>query len=159
MLTSTERQNMMRKIQRLPGDLEMAVEGLHERQLDTPYRQGGWTIRQVVHHLADSHLNGFVRMKLLLTEDRPTLKPYDQNTWAQTVDVTQTPILSSLAILKGLHARWSVLLGSLPEASFQRAAYHPEIGEVTLDDLLVIHARHGDNHLAQIAALRTEKGW
>jgi DinB superfamily len=159
MLTSAEGQDMMGKIQRLPGGLEVAVKGLNEKQLDTPYREGGWTIRQVVHHLADSHLNGFVRMKLILTEERPTLKPYDQNTWAQTVDVTQTPILSSLAILKGLHARWSALLESLPEASFQRVAYHPEIGEVTLDDLLAIHAGHGDSHLAQIAALRTERGW
>jgi hypothetical protein len=159
MLTSAERQDMMAKIQRLPADLEVAVQGLNERQLDTPYREGGWTVRQVVHHLADSHLNGFVRMKLILTEERPTLKPFDQNSWAQTVDVTQTPILSSLAILKGLHARWGALLESLPEASFQRTAFHPEIGEVTLDDLVAIHARHGDNHLAQIAGLRAERGW
>ena len=159
MLTSAERQDMMAKIQRLPADLEVAVQGLNERQLDTPYREGGWTVRQVVHHLADSHLNGFVRMKLILTEERPTLKPFDQNTWAQTVDVTQTPILSSLAILKGLHARWSALLEGLPEASLQRTAFHPEIGEVTLDDLVAIHARHGDNHLAQITGLRAERGW
>jgi DinB superfamily len=159
MLTSAERQDMMAKLQRLPADLELTVSGLTQRQLDTPYRADGWTVRQVVHHLADSALNGFVRMKLVLTEERPTLKPYDQNTWAQTVDVTQTPILSSLAILKGLHARWSVLLESLPEASFQRVASHPEIGEVTLDDLLSIHARHGENHLAQIAGLRAAKGW
>lgn len=159
MLTSAERQDMMAKIQRLPADLEVAVQGLNEKQLDTSYREGGWTVRQVVHHLADSHLNGFVRMKLILTEERPTLKPFDQNTWAQTVDVTQTPILSSLAILKGLHARWSALLEGLPEASFQRTAFHPEIGEVTLDDLVAIHARHGDNHLAQITGLRAERGW
>jgi DinB superfamily len=159
MLASTERQDMIAKIQRLPADLEVAVKGLHKRQLDTPYREGGWTVRQVIHHLADSHLNGFVRMKLILTEERPTLKPYDQNAWAETVDVTQTPILSSLAILKGLHARWSALLEGLPEASFQRAAFHPEIGEVTLDDLLAIHARHGENHLAQIAGLRAAQGW
>lgn len=159
MLTSAERQDMIAKIQRLPADLEVAIKGLNERQLDTPYREGGWTVRQVVHHLADSLLNGFVRMKLILTEERPTLKPYDQNTWAETADVTQTPILSSLAILKGLHARLHTLLESLPEASFRRAADHPEIGEVTLDDLVAIHARHGDNHLAQIADLRAERGW
>jgi DinB superfamily len=159
MLTSAERQDMLAKIQRLPPDLEVAVKGLDERQLDTPYREGGWTVRQVVHHLADSYLNGFVRMKLMLTEERPTLKPYDQNTWAQTVDVTQTPILSSLAILKGLLARWGTLVESLPEVSFQRPAYHPEVGDLTLDDLLAIHARHGENHLAQITGLRAEKGW
>jgi hypothetical protein len=159
MFTSTERQHLIGNIQRLPANLEVAVKWLNERQLDTPYREGGWTIRQVVHHLADSHLNGFVRMKLILTEERPTLKPFDQDAWAQTADVVHTPILSSLAMLKGLHARWSAVLESLPESSFQRAAYHPEIGEVTLDDLLAIHARHGETHLAQIAGLRAEKGW
>jgi hypothetical protein len=159
MLTSAERQDMIAKIQRLPADLEVAVKGLHERQLDTPYREGGWTVRQVVHHLADAHVNGFIRVKLTLTEERPTIKPYDQNTWAQTSDVMQTPILSSLAILKGLHARLGTLLESLPESSFARSAFHPEIGEVTLDDWLVTLARHGENHLAQIAGLRTAKGW
>ena len=158
MLTGAERQDMLAKIQRLPADLEAAVQGLNERQLDTPYREGRWTVRQVVHHLADSHLNGFIRIKLMLTEERPTLKPYDQNTWAETADVTQTPILSSLAILKGLHARLNTLLESLPEASFRRVAFHPEIGEVTLDDWVTTLARHGENHLAQITGLRAEKG-
>ena len=101
---------------------------------------------------------GFIRIKLMLTEERPTLKPYDQNTWAETADVTQTPILSSLAILKGLHARLNTLLESLPEASFRRVAFHPEIGEVTLDDWVTTLARHGENHLAQITGLRAEKG-
>jgi hypothetical protein len=159
MLTSVERQHLIGDMQRLPANLEVALKGLNDRQLDTPYREGGWTIRQVVHHLADSHLNGFMRMKLILTEEQPTLKPYDQEAWARTADVVQTPILSSLAILKGLHARWSALLESLPESSFQRTAYHPEIGEITLDDLLVTHARHGGNHLAQITGLRVERGW
>jgi DinB family protein len=159
MLTSVERQHLMGAIQRLPANLEVALKGLNDRQLDTPYREGGWSIRQVVHHLTDSHLNGFVRMKLVLTEEQPTLKPYDQEAWARTADAVQTPILSSLAILKGLHARWSALLESLPESSFQRTAYHPEIGAVTLDDLLATHARHGDNHLAQITGLRVARGW
>jgi hypothetical protein len=159
MLTSTERQDMMAKIQRLPADLELAVKGLNERQLDTPYRDGGWTVRQVAHHLADAHMNGFIRIKLMLTEDRPTLKPYNQEAWAQTIDVTHTPILSSLAILKGLHHRLSMLLENQPEANFQRLAIHPEIGEVTLDDWLATLARHGENHLAQITRLRQMKGW
>lgn len=159
MLTSAERQDVIAKIQRLPADLEMAVKGFNERQLDTPYREGGWTVRQVIHHLADSHMNGFIRVKLMLTEERPTLKPYDQEAWAQTCESTDASIHSSLAILRGLHERLSMLLQNLPEVSFRRSAHHPEIGEVTLEDWLATLAGHGENHLAQIVRLRAAKGW
>jgi DinB superfamily len=159
MLTTAERRDMIAKIRSLPAAVEAAVQDLNDAQLNMPYREAGWTIRQVVHHLADSHLNGFVRMKLILTEERPTLRPYDQDAWANTPDATAMPIQSSLAILEGLHERLRVLLESIPESSFRRSAVHPEVGEVTLDDWLATLARHGENHLAQIASLRRAKGW
>jgi hypothetical protein len=159
MLTTAERQDMIAKIQGLPAAVEAAVQDLTDVQLNTPYREGGWTVRQVVHHLADSHLNGFIRMKLILTEERPTLKPYDQNAWANTPDAAAMPIQGSLAILRGLHERLRVLLENLPESSFGRSAVHPEVGEVTLDDWLATLAHHGEKHLAQISNLRAAKGW
>ncbi len=159
MLTPGERREMIAKIRRLPAAVEAAVKDLTDAQLDTPYRKDGWTVRQVVHHLADAHLSSFARVKLVLTEERPTLKPYDQNEWAKTPDATESPIQSSLSILRGLHERWSVLLESLPESSWHRSAVHPEIGEVTLDDLLVRQAAHGESHLAQLSGLRAAKGW
>jgi hypothetical protein len=159
MLTTAERQDMLAMIRRLPAAVEAAVQDLNDVQLSTPYREAGWTVRQVVHHLADSHLNGFVRMKLILTEEQPMLKPYDQNAWANTPDAAAMPIQGSLAILRGLHERLSVLLESQPESSFRRSAVHPEVGEVTLDDWLATLAHHGENHLAQITTLRTAKGW
>jgi DinB family protein len=159
MHTCAERQDMITVIRRLPADLEVAVKELNEQQLDMPYREGGWTVRQVIHHLADAHMNGFIRIKLMLTEDRPTLKPYDQETWARTVDATQMPIANSLAILQGLHNRLSALLESLPETNFHRSAVHPEIGEVTLGNWVATLARHGKNHLAQINGLRAVRGW
>ncbi len=159
MLTPAERQAMIAKIRALPAAVEAAVLDLQEGQLDTPYREGGWTVRQVVHHLADSHLNGFIRIKLILTEERPTLKPYDQEAWAKTSEAAEAPIFSSLAILRGLHDRMSLLLDGLPESSFSRSAFHPEIGEVTLDAWLATLVRHGDNHLHHILTLRSARGW
>jgi hypothetical protein len=159
MLTPAERQAMIAKIRALPAAVEAVVLDLREAQLNTPYRPGGWTVRQVVHHLADSHLNGFIRMKLILTEERPALKPYDQEAWAKTPEAAEAPIQSSLAILKGLHDRMGVLLDSLSESSFTRPAFHPEVGEVTLDDWLATIARHGENHLQHILTLRSARGW
>ena len=153
MVTAGERHDLIAKIQRLPAVVEAAVKDLNDAQLNTPYRQGGWTVRQVVHHLADSHLNGFVRMKLMLTEARPTLKPYDQDSWAKLPDTADFAIQSSLVILRGLHERWTVLLQNMSEASWSRSAFHLEVGEVTLDDLLVEYARHGEDHVAQITTL------
>jgi hypothetical protein len=149
----------MDSIAALPDRLEAAVRGLTEAQLDTPYRPGGWTVRQVVHHLADAHLQGFVRMKFLLTEDYPLLKPYVQDAWAATADAQSAPVEESLRILRGLHARWSALLGSLDEAAWTRRGFHPERGVVTADDLLRSYAAHCISHVESITALRREHNW
>jgi len=156
---SPDRETQIEAVRLLPEKLEAALEGLSDEQLDTPYRAGGWTVRQVAHHLADSHLNAFIRMKLMLTEDRPHLKPYDQERWAQTADVAGVPVESSLAILRGLHRRWVTLLRRLPEEAWSRAANHPETGEVTLESLLAVYAHHGENHVDQILQLRGSRGW
>ena len=159
MLTATERHDLIAKLRGLPAAVETAVKDLTDAQLKTPYREGGWTAGQVVHHLADSHLNGFVRMKLMLTEVGPVLKPYDQDAWAKLSDTAAMPIESSLLILRGLHERWVALLENLPEASWKRSAFHPEVGVVTLADLLADYARHGEQHLEQLTRLRAAQGW
>ena len=159
MLTPTERRQKIDGIRRLPAELEAAVQGLNDRQLDTPYRPGGWTIRQVVHHLADSHMNAFVRMKLILTEEKPTLKPYNQDAWANLPDTNAMSLQSSLAILKGLHERWCTLLESVPETAWSRTAIHPERGEVLLEGQLITYSSHGEKHVGHITGLRSLKGW
>lgn len=158
MLSHSERKERIARIRALPEAAASAIHRLSDQQLDTPYRDGGWTVRQVVHHLADSHLNAFVRMKLILTETHPTLKTYDQDEWAK-LDDTALPVSHSLAILQGLHARWTRLLEQVPDSDWTRAAFHPENGEVTLEDILSTYARHGDNHVKQITGLRTARGW
>jgi hypothetical protein len=159
MPTAAERREKIERIRGFPAALEAVVEGLDDARLDTPYRDGGWTVRQVVHHLADSHLNGYARMKWILTEERPSLKSYEQDEWAALPDGRSAPIATSLAILRGLHARWAALLERIPEAGWSRAGAHPEVGAVTLDDLLDLYARHGESHLGQIAKLRVKQGW
>jgi hypothetical protein len=139
--------------------VETVVRGLTAPQLETPYRQGGWTVRQVVHHLADSHMNAFIRMKLLLTEDHPTIKPYDQDAWALTADVRTVDVQVSLDLLRSLHERWGVLLESLPENAWGRTGHHPERGEITVASILTIYAEHGRKHVGQIAGLRKDRGW
>jgi len=153
------RSGMLERLRTTPQQLRVAVSGLSDAQLDTPYGPGKWTIRQVVHHLADSHMNAFVRMKLVLTEDKPTLKTYDQDDWADTVDGKSLPIASSLSIIDGLHERMCRMLESVPDSAWSRSAVHPERGDITLDDLLAIYARHGEKHIATITGLRAEKGW
>ena len=159
MLTQTEIRQRIESIRRLPSALEAAVKGLTDQQLDTPYREGGWTVRQVVHHLADSHMNAFVRLKLILTEDRPTLKPYDEDAWAGLPDTNAMPIQSSLAILQGLHQRWCRLLETVPDGSWSRTALHPERGEISLESQLITYSSHGEKHVGHITGLRTAKGW
>jgi hypothetical protein len=156
MLTATERQEMIAKLRELPARIEAIANNLSDQQLDQVSGAEAWTIRQVVHHLADAHLNAFVRLKLILTEDQPTLKPYNQDLWASLPDVNQVSIQSSLLILKGLHQRWIYLLEHLAEADWSRPALHPEIGRITAEDLLAIYARHGDDHLEQISRLLAE---
>jgi len=142
----------------LPFQLHEAVRALGPVELDTPYRDGGWTVRQVVHHLADSHLNAYVRHKLVATEQAPPLKAYDENAWAALADA-QGAIGASLLLIDALHARWVAFLCALPEAAFARTGVHDERGPMTLDDLVALYAWHGDHHVAQIAALRARQGW
>jgi hypothetical protein len=158
-MTSDERRRKIGKIRDLPSLLEDAVKGLNDAQLDTPYRQGGWTVRQVVHHVADSHMNAVIRMKLILTEEKPALKPYDQDKWAVLSDTTNVPVGISLGILRGLHDRWFRLLENVKEADWGRAGYHPERGDVTLESVLNTYAEHGEKHVGHIMGLRRAKGW
>lgn len=151
-------QPMIEQIRRLPDELRSAVQGLTEEQLDVPYRDGGWTSRQVVHHIADSHMNAFVRMKLILTEEHTSFKPYDQDLWALEPDAT-APIESSLKIIDGLHTRMTILLEHATPEDFALTAFHPENGEMTLTDLLTIYSSHGANHVKQITGLRERMGW
>ena len=142
----------------LPERLRAAVSGLSQAQLDTPYREGGWTVRQVVHHLADSHANSFIRFKLALTEDWPTIKPYDEAAWARLAD-SQTAIDGSLVFIDALHARWVGLLTSLADAEFERGFNHPENGRQTLGYALAVYDWHSRHHTAHISALRDREGW
>jgi hypothetical protein len=152
--TPEQRREWIREIEEAPGCLRAAVAGLTEEQLDTPYRPGGWTVRQVVHHLPDSHMNSFVRFKLALTEETPTIKPYDEALWAKLPDAVGTPIETSLRLLEGLHGRWVRLLESMSDADFARAFHHPEAGMIRLDQNLALYAWHGKHHVAHITSLR-----
>jgi hypothetical protein len=157
-MDQAERTRLIDELAGLPACVEAAIAGLTDVQLDMPYREGGWTVRQVVHHLADAHINGLVRAKLTLTEDHPTLKPYQQDPWAELAD-TGLPVAPSLAILRGVHERWVVLLRSLPELAWSRTAYHPENGEMSLDDQLASYVGHGSTHVAQLESLRARMCW
>lgn len=150
MLTQKQRRALIEKIRSFPAQLEAQVSALSEAQLTTRFLAGEWTVAQIVHHLADSHVNAFVRVKLILTEDRPTLKPYNQNAWAETAEAGSASIQGALAILRGLHQRWVTLFESLKDADWGRVGVHPEAGEITLDDILTTYANHGEAHLAQI---------
>ena len=146
-------------IEQAPANLRTAVAGLSKEQLDTPYRPGGWTVRQVVHHLPDSHLNSYVRFRLALTEDEPTIKAYEESRWAELSDARTADVEISLALLESLHQRWVLLLRSLSAADFGRCFRHPELGVVSLDKNLALYAWHGRHHVAHIAALRERMGW
>ncbi|HEX2093708.1 MAG TPA: putative metal-dependent hydrolase [Longimicrobiaceae bacterium] len=142
-----------------PARLRAAVEGLSPEQLGTPYRPGGWTVRQVVHHVPDSHLNAYVRLKLALTEDEPTIKPYEEARWAELADSRSTPVEVSLALLEALHHRWVLLLRSMRPEDFARAFRHPELGRVRLDAMVGLYAWHGRHHVAHVTSLRERMGW
>lgn len=146
------------EIRILPDLLETAVNGLDDTQLNTPYRDGGWTIRQVAHHIADSHINGFIRMRATLTEENPMLKTYDQDRWAEQSD-SELPLAPSLSIIRGLHERWTVFLHSLSNDAWDRPALHPDDGPVSLRSLLANYARHGRHHVHQILGLRKGRSW
>ena len=127
--------------------------------MSTPYREGGWTVRQVIHHLPDSHLNSYIRFKLALTENEPTIKPYQEDRWAELADSRVTPIETSLSLLDSLHQRWILLLRSFTAADWKKTFRHPELGVLTLDKTVALYAWHGKHHVAHITALRTSNGW
>jgi hypothetical protein len=155
-LAAAERAKAIETIAGVPAALRAAVRGLDDVQLDTPYREGGWTVRQVVHHLADSHVNAYVRCKLTLTEELPPAKGYDENAWARLPDVA-LPIEPSLALLEAIHVRLVACLRGAPENAFARACLHTEKGRLTLDDLVTTYAWHGPHHVAHITTLRRSR--
>jgi hypothetical protein len=158
-ITDAERQAYIKQIDDVPAKLRESVRGLTEKQLETPYRPEGWTVRQVVHHLPDSHMNAYIRFKLAITEQQPTVKPYEQQMWAELADAKTAPIEPSLLLLESLHRRWFLFLKSLNPSDFAKTYNHPESGVSNLDRLLQLYAWHGRHHVAHITSLRERMGW
>ncbi len=158
-LTHDEREKMIESVAAAPERVRAATAGLNDSQLNTPYRPGGWTVRQTVHHIADSHMNAFIRMRLGVTEVEPTVKPYDEKLWAELIDTRSAPVELSLSILDALHKRWVMFMRAMREIDFMRAINHPENGKMTLDDVLSLYEWHGRHHAGHITALRTRAGW
>jgi DinB superfamily len=153
------RELLISEIEQAPAALRLAVNGLTPQQMETPYRDGGWTVRQVVHHVPDSHMNAYIRFKLALTEDEPTIKPYMEDRWAQLPDSQSTPSEVSLALLESLHQRWVALLRSMKPEEWKRNFRHPELGTMPLEKNLALYAWHGRHHVAHITELRKKMGW
>lgn len=154
------KKELLENIKMLPSNLEYAIQNLDAAQLEIPYRPGGWTIKQLVHHVADSHINAYTRFKLGLTEDNPTIKPYDQEAWAKLSDTEKLPVNISLTLLHAIHARWCQLMGDLDESQWQRTIYHPERKvKITLWQLLKSYAWHSRHHTAHITTLRERMKW
>ena len=159
-ISPQQRKEWIAAIEEAPLRLREAVKGLSEKQLDTPYREGGWTVRQVVHHVPESHMNAYIRYKLALTEDTPTIKPYMEDRWALLPDVQPTPIDVSLQLLEAVHVRWVTLMKLLSDQQWKRKFHHPEMGkDVSLETVLWLYAWHGRHHVAHITRLRKNKGW
>ena len=158
-VTESDRKLYIDEIESAPAHLRAAIAGLTAAQLSTPYREGGWTVRQLVHHVPDSHMNAYVRFKLALTEDEPTIKPYEEARWAELPDSENVPVETSLVLLDSLHQRWVPLLRSIPAANWSRKFRHPELGVKTLDQTLALYAWHGKHHVAHITSLRERNGW
>lgn len=158
-LTAQRRRELIEEIADAPRQLRAALAGLTDEQLDTPYRPGGWTARQVAHHVPDSHLNSYTRFKLALTEDAPSIRTYDEAAWAELADTRLTPVGVSLSLLDSLHERWVVLLRSLSETDFARSFRHPEWGLVPLDKAVALYAWHGRHHTAHVTRLRERMHW
>jgi hypothetical protein len=157
--TAQERSAAIEGIRQLPQSLRSAVAALSEEQLETPYRPGGWTVRQLVHHVADSHMNAYVRVRLGLTEDWPTIVPYQENRWAQLEDASTGAVLPSLDLLQALHTRWAQLFASLDEQDWKRGYVHPENGRETLEQVAVLYDWHGRHHTAHVTQLLARMGW
>ena len=158
-LTPAQRGTAIDAIVAMPAEMRKAVRGLDNARLDTPYRPDGWTVRQVVHHVPDSHMNAFIRFKLALTEDKPTIKPYDEAAWANLEDARSTPIETSLTLLESLHDRWVRVLRAMSASDFARELNHPENGIMNLDQVLALYEWHGKHHVAHITRLRDRNGW
>jgi hypothetical protein len=158
-LAPPERAEAIAQISETPKRMRDVVAGLSGGQLDTPYRPGGWTVRQVAHHVPDSHMNAYIRIKLALTEEEPTIKPYEEGLWADLPDSRETPVEVSLALLEFLHLRWDRLLRGLQPGDFARRLRHPAIGAMTVDNVVHHYAWHGRHHVAHIASLRQREGW
>jgi uncharacterized damage-inducible protein DinB len=158
-ISNEQRELWINEIAQAPEKLRQAVLGLTDNQLDTAYRPQGWTIRQVVHHIADSHMNSYIRFKLALTEDLPTIKPYEEARWAELSDSVSLPVEISLQLLDSLHLRWVDVLRNTEAAAFNRSFIHPESGETPLAKNLGIYAWHGNHHIAHITGLRDRMGW
>jgi uncharacterized damage-inducible protein DinB len=158
-VTPYKRKVWIEQMAEAPAKLRTALLGLSEEQLDTRYRKDGWTLRQVVHHLADAQLNGFTRFKLALTEDKPAIKTYEEDLWSETADGRKAPVNLSVDLLTALHARWVILLESLGESGFARTFRHPQRGELRIDDAIQLYAWHSLHHTAHVSQLRERKGW
>jgi len=157
--TEKQKQVMLQEIEDTPKNLRAAVKGLSDKQLDTPYREGGWTVRQLIHHVPDSHVNAYVRFKLALTESEPTIKTYEEARWAELPDTKATPIEVSLTLLESLHDRWIRLLRSLTPEDWKKTFRHPVLGPMTLEKTLALYAWHGRHHVAHVTELRKQKSW
>lgn len=158
-ITPELRAGAILEIASTPERVRAAIKGLNDAQLDTPYRDGGWTVRQVVHHLPDSHMNAYIRWRLALTENEPTIKPYEESAWAKLEDAAHAPVEVSLRLLEPLHERWVRLLHSVKPEHYARTLRHPDHGVRTLDWMLFLYAWHGKHHTAHITELRRAKGW
>ncbi|HXJ40448.1 MAG TPA: putative metal-dependent hydrolase [Bryobacteraceae bacterium] len=158
-ITAEDRKGWIETVAATPAKLREAVEGLSEEQLNTPYREGGWTVRQLVHHVPDSHMNSYVRFKLALTENEPTIKTYDEAAWAKLQDTVMTPIETSLCLLQCIHERWVHVLEGMTEGDWSRNLIHPELGKITLEKMLALYAWHGRHHVAHVTSLRSTQGW
>ncbi len=158
-ISEVQRNQLIDDIEKTPTALRSAIKNLDAKQVETPYRDGGWTVRQVVHHVPESHMNAYIRFKLGLTEDDPTIKPYMEDRWAVTEDVSSTPLDVSLALLDPLHDRWVRLLRTIKPADWKRTFKHPELGKVSLEKSLALYGWHGKHHVAHITELRKRMGW
>jgi hypothetical protein len=157
--TAEEKAALIDEIEAAPAHLRAAVAGLDDAQLDTPYREDGWTVRQVVHHVVDSHINAYVRFRWALTEDTPVIKPYEEKDWARLPDGIGAPVAVSLDLLDALHRRWLILLRAMSSEDFERRWVSPDHGELSVDTLLQIYGWHGKHHVAHVTTLREREGW
>jgi uncharacterized damage-inducible protein DinB len=158
-LGETQKAQFLDDIEQTPSRMRSAVRGLSEKQLDTPYRDGGWTVRQVVHHVPDSHLNSYVRFKLALTEEEPTIRTYMEDRWAELPEAKSAPIELSLSLLESLHKRWNLMLRAMEPGQWKRTFRHPDLGTMSLEKTLALYAWHGKHHVAHITGLREKMGW